>query len=943
MSSFISRGDFMFPFDYTVYWLKHFYTWSYQNGALNLDGIIRAPSRALTLVVFALSDNIIASYFYFFSSMLIIFLAFYAFAFHFLDIKDRRVRLLGALFFACNPIFLGYSAKIGLMVGAAMLPLCFIALRQAFLKRQFHYFVLYILLLNVSLIHPFTFTVNILASGIYLVQLLRKNGRFVWSHKTKTLGIFALGLILNAYFLIPVISLGTVSKSALSSDITSGAPADYTSLVDVANTRDPFTALSLSRDVFLDFDYYSPRYAPIYFAAVFAFYMILLGLFIYNEEHLNKRDRKRLTLLFGLFLALLLLSMTTFFHVNTFTKLLTGLPGGWMFRSPLKWQLYIPFVISTVLCLLLSRTPVKKIRSMTSVTIVASVVLMGLFLSVGIYRQLLTPHTFKHLGALQAMDLNQKNLLFIDDNECFSFLQENPDITTEMNQIFASKNVQVKHIKSAGVETVNLGAYDYVFGCAPSLSSSLKDETRFEQMQILTNKDLALYRNRQSRPYIYAVDRLFLLDHLENLQDKYIFSSETPKSFDIVKDTAGQPVHDLVDPFESIRIDNIKSGTITTTSHLTNSGLQQLFITDQNTKPIYYKAGTNQVSLSSQPHPDFELIKNKQLPLSTSADALTFTYIDSVQERKNLINNPSLEDGLWQDKVWDCHAYDNQPSIAMNLTEEQAAEGKKSLELLAKRHIACTGPPPTKVTHDANYVLYFRYKNTGKSPSAGYHIRFDDTNHTAETDYLPAGNDVWQEFSRQIEVPEGASHMQLTLYAYPDNTQGGGQVFFDDFKLLEIPRLQNMFFLTNQPKTTTGQPNHLSYDDINPTSKRVRVKGASKPFYLGQRDTYHDQWEARLSTGNGIGVSPQNHLKLNGFMNGWYIDPATLCTSANSSCTRHSDGSYDFDILVGFKPQRWFYAGLLVSGIGFIGVAVYFGYLGVRRYRKGGKRYWRWR
>jgi hypothetical protein len=933
--SFISRGDFMLPFEFSLYWLKHFYMWSYQTGAMNIDGIIRLPSRFFNLIVFAASGNIITSYFYLLFSMAVIFMSFYMFAGHFLDIKNKNVRILGALFFACNPIFLGYLAKVGLIVGAAMLPLCLVVLRQAFLKQQFRYFILYILLLNVSFIHPFTLTINLAVSGLYALNQLRTHYKFIFSNKAKTLGVLALGFVLNAYFILPILSLGTVNKSALSDELNT-APVDHTTLVDFANTRDPLTAFSLSRNVFLDFRYFNEAYQQIYLAAVFVFYLVLLGLYIYNEQRLSKLDRKRIVLLFSVFLGLLLLSMSTFFDINILIKFLVGLPGGWMFRSPLKWQLYIPLVLSIMLCLLLQRTTVKRVRKLASTTIVATVVFMGAFLGADIFRNLLVPSEFNHLKALQSQNLKHKNLLFVSDTECFSFLQNHLDIVSEMNQIFVSNDLQVKRISGTNINSVNIASYDYIFGCSDGLASPLRGEQQFRHVSSFANNRLALYQNHEPQPYIYASKDVFALNKVENLGDKRAFLSKRGQQLDFVNDALGHPVADLQDPFEALSLGNIQDDKIINQIPLANAGQQTLSLQNQNQAPLYAQVEQGEISLSHQPQPGFKLF-NESLDLNTSG-TLQFTYL-SKQRRQNLIGNGSFEKGLWQNQVGDCYAYDDKPAIAMRLNTKDAAEGAKSLELSAQNHIACTGLPKIKLKGAKRYLLHFKYKNIGKRSFAGYQVRFDDPYKTYVTDHLPQEGNGWQELTKEVTVPVDAKTLKLTLYAYPDYSGEGGHALFDDFTIMQIPELQGSVYLTSQPETRLQKPQNISYIDKNPTQKQVHIKRAAGPFYLAMRDTYHSFWEARAGSSK---LSDKNHIKLNGFMNGWFVNPEQLCRSAGANCTRHNDGSYDMTLELEFAPQRWFYAGLMLSSIGFVGIIGYFGYLAVQKAQKGGNRYWRW-
>lgn len=941
--AFVSQGDFLFPFTFAPYWLKHFYVWSYQTGASNLDGIMRLPSRLLNILIFGLTDNIGVSYFYIFSSLLLIFVAFYLFALHFLDIKDWRIRVLGAAFFALNPIFLGYIAKIGLLVGVAMLPLCLVVLRQAFLKRQFRYFILYILLLNVSLVHPFTLTINVAVSGIYLISMMRPYGKFLYQHKFKTIGIMVLGVVLNLYFLLPVAAVGTINKAALSEEISTKSSVDYTGLIDFANAGNPLTALSLSRDVLLDFRYYNFTYEPVYFGAVFVFYVILFGLYIYNEKRLGKMHRSRLVLLFGLFLLLILLSMATFFGFNVLIKMLVTLPGGWAFRSPLKWQLYIPLILATIMCILLAQTQVRRIRLMAMVGIAGTLALMSIFLCVDIKRKLIAPKEFQYLGGLQTVDLHHKNVLFVSDGACFAFLQENLGVVTEMNQIFTSRETQLKRIKSADVSTIQVGAYDYVLGCKEALVQPMQSQSAFQKSATYADGQIELYQNAKARPYIYSTDQLIHLPKQKNVGDKSAFMQQlTNKEFDFVTQPDNKPVTTLYDPFEGLTTENVQDNKILSRVFPSQDTQTHLFVQPQG--PLYSLVEGNRMTFQSTPAAGFKKVNPGDYTLAGAMkNGLEFAYQDNIPNRPNLIPNPSLEQGLWQKNVWDCYAYDDQPRIGMALNTKQKVSGQNSLELEASNHIACSGPPSITIKQTSRYLLSFRYL-AGKGTAAGYGIGFDDLSHAGQSDRL-AGTGTWEYFIGEVEVPTGARHLQLTAHAYPGTSGVTSKVLYDDFNLVEIPDVQGKFYVATMPTTPLKAPAETSFASNNPTKKTITIKGAQTGFYLAMRDTFNPKWQLGLAA---AGLSPKisatptnNHLKLNGFMNGWYIDPAQLCKDTPKGCTKHADGSYDIQLVAEFAPQRWFYMGLVASGVAASGVVLYFGYVSLKWIKQGGGRRWR--
>ena len=66
----------------------------------------------------------------------------------------------------------------------------------------------------------------------------------------------------------------------------------------------------------------------------------------------------------------------------------------------------------------------------------------------------------------------------------------------------------------------------------------------------------------------------------------------------------------------------------------------------------------------------------------------------------------------------------------------------------------------------------------------------------------------------------------------------------------------------------------------------------------------------------------KNHLMVNGYANSWLIDTNKICSNS-IKCTKNSDGSYDFEVIVEFWPQRLYYLGLGISLLTLFGSTIY--------------------
>jgi hypothetical protein len=956
--SFISDGDFSFPFEAYYYNIKHLFIWSYQSGAANPDGIIRLPGRVLYLAVFSLFGNINVAYFFLLSSLLVVFASFYYFCTVFLYKVGPAISVLCALFFTLNPIFLGNIAKIGLVVAAAMLPPSLAVINRAFERKRLRYLLLWLLFMNISLIHPFTFTVNFLVSGAYFLYQCHVHRAFAKHHIGHFILIGAAAILMNAYFILPLASMGTVSKDALSSNVsTNSPPTNYTSLVDVANTGDIFTGLSLSKNVLKDFEFYNPVYQNFYFLGVFVIYIVLLGIYLHVEDRISLVDKKRFGVFLASFLVLILLATVKLWHVDNLIKFVIGLPGGWMFRSPLKWQLYIPLVLFSMLAMVLVHVTSSWHRRALYISLGFSFLLMNGFLVASIYHDLLKPREIHSFHALSALSIDHQNLLMVGSDRCFTFADTHPEVMTELNQVLISKQVQVKQVSIGDLDTVNLASYSYVLGCQNTISTVTTDGYQLKLQQQFVDSAFQLYKNEHSLPYLYTSADILGLNQPRSINSTAIFARSildkpfittetTSKAKDGTLEAAIAPAVSehttgVQDLFDKLDFGGLKNGKISTSITPVHSGKQTLYIQQNST--LYYKQTGNELALSTTQRNGFQRLQSTtqsdnngshgalehklEVNLEAGKD-LSITYQDPAYSYINLIGNSSLENGLWQKSVGDCYAYDNQPDIAMDVVTNDSTEGKNSLRLKARNHIACTGPSEVAVKSAQHYLLSFDYKNLG-GPYGGYYINFNDPKQTVLNGRLKVGNNTWETFTKNITIPEGATRMRVIVYSYPDGTGTTyGSALYDRFQLTTIPDVQGKFHLVGAPKQVLVQPKSMDFANENPAKSTIRITGASTPFFLGSHESYNANWQlSALHNTAVLSDTAANHFRLNTSMNGWFIDPIAVCKTlgpASSDCTRNPDGSYNLVLAMSFKSQRLVYVGGLVTSVTFLGMLTYF-------------------
>lgn len=98
------------------------------------------------------------------------------------------------------------------------------------------------------------------------------------------------------------------------------------------------------------------------------------------------------------------------------------------------------------------------------------------------------------------------------------------------------------------------------------------------------------------------------------------------------------------------------------------------------------------------------------------------------------------------------------------------------------------------------------------------------------------------------------------------------------------------------------QSPQLQIQKINPTKYHILVSGASEPYSLVFSESFHEQWGLYLKKADKVReIAQNNHFMANGFANYWTITP------------QDTDTLDSYELIVEYKPQRFFYLGLIVS------------------------------
>jgi hypothetical protein len=197
--------------------------------------------------------------------------------------------------------------------------------------------------------------------------------------------------------------------------------------------------------------------------------------------------------------------------------------------------------------------------------------------------------------------------------------------------------------------------------------------------------ELVVYENQNYKEPIYTFDTLFDLDTTKNLEHKSSLVTENLRK-DFYFNT-----------LSSANKDNLVS-------------ISNIF---ETIKSDYFVPKSNQLVAKPQlPMSKKSYITLRNLPdggKGSLGKENEFTYTNKKYSYANIIQNPSFENGLWQEKVGDCNNSDKNPILKMSLSTE-TQDGGNALQLEAARHTACTNIK-IPVKPNSKYQLSFDYQS----------------------------------------------------------------------------------------------------------------------------------------------------------------------------------------------------------------------------------------
>lgn len=264
----------------------------------------------------------------------------------------------------------------------------------------------------------------------------------------------------------------------------------------------------------------------------------------------------------------------------------------------------------------------------------------------------------------------------------------------------------------------------------------------------------------------------------------------------------------------------------------------------------------------------------------------------SRMERPNLIQNSSFEEGPWEQPF---DPYQHIPGTDQSKAEVVAdhTDGAHSVKLTSDSRSVVIRKGIDQFEENRTYLIAFDYKyGQGKAPR--YTIWQEGSLVFEPSAVLPK-NQTWQTYQAVFRPKPGATGAYLFLFADGDKETPLTEAYYDNVRVIKLPKFLEELTFTHIPPTTTTLPK-LSYVRQSPTRYVIHVTDASDPFLVNFLEQYDVGWQASIAN-QPVG----DHLRAYNYANTWYIERAG-----------------DFTIKLWFRPQQTFHASLTISVIGIL-------------------------
>jgi arabinofuranan 3-O-arabinosyltransferase len=226
-------------------------------------------------------------------------------------------------------------------------------------------------------------------------------------------------------------------------------------------------------------------------------------------------------------------------------------------------------------------------------------------------------------------------------------------------------------------------------------------------------------------------------------------------------------------------------------------------------------------------------------------------------------------------EVGDCNAYDDRSPREVGLSARLLSrDGGRTIRLSARDHSACVALP---LPFHQPTPLLLRVRYWGVSGSPPRVCIWQDRPGRCVVGPPLNTNPGWHQLKAVVR-PAPEAH-ELRLFFYADGA--GGSATVTEYRDVSIQRGRPEEAIAVVPDDRLPR---ISYRRVSPYEFRAHVVNARRPFLLVAAETYAPGWRVEAK---GRGSDGVEHLRVNGYANGWRIP---------------WEGTYD--LTISYAPER---------------------------------------
>ena len=782
----IINRDFNFPV-FEESFVRYYYPlWNDITSQPNFEQIIRLPLRFfLFLFDVSLSLKLLIYLAYLLTSV-----STYFYLSEIVDKKESYIPICGSLIFTFSLPLLQFMWGISLVYSIGILPLLLWCSHKFEKEKNFKWIFLSSICLLISVGHPFLLAMNAFLFILYNLLLLNRN----WRQPFLTIILF---LLLFSWYILPY-SHVLLTPTELGREPLNRGTFDYISDNNI------FKILTLTRDKFL-YIQTAPKNEILtntwYFFLIIPLFLICLPILFTNK--MRKKQTKITFFFYFLFLSTTLLSFgSKGAFGEIYWSLVSSTNIGWIFRSPLKFQLYQALAYSILFAF--SLLIVKHITQRKIVTLILTVIILT-----GTSGYTLWYANTKDMTPISIpTEFYQINNILqncSDDSKVIWYPRYNEQPTTWLDRPVAPFDM-----KSSKKDTYSIyQTYSYIeeYLYEKIYPSQLKKPEFYDFLRAIGIKYLVFHNDRN-----LTLDETALKNIIGTIgNESQIYGSNNWFLFNLSTSNPRVFLANNVILSENIKLS--KYGAI--------------LIPDRN---------LNKTDLSA-----IEFLEEKNIP--------------NYFKEKNILTNPSFENGT---SYWYVPTSTNYEVAISNDIIDGENFLQISTNITTNKVWLFIKSNKINVTPNTTYMLqaYMKYSNMN-----GSHIKvegFDiSENKWKDIFFLTAshfGYSEWQQYIGYLTVPKYVTEIRIILASgwVSDPQYGAGIAEFDNINLLSL----NELFLSNKPY------DDVNYEKISPTLWRVRLN-ISQSSMLALTESYDSLWVANVN-GRKISSIPLYGV-INGF------------------------------------------------------------------------------